>query len=959
MNSVASISLRLTASNEPFVHGLYGDFGRFSEVHLSAVVDRVLARCAEEGTEVEIARLDIDLGIIPEEEFGRRFEYLLEQKLEDAVRRQLLYPGTRTVKKETDAGYLAKALFAFLLHGTLPWNLANNFKNIASLFRKVLAELPGELSAFLRNYGHYSSLQQRLVYQLGDEELLEGVRLIAPAEQGFIAAYVRYVRSRHLRKGKTIVGEQERRNAAWKVVYAYLLTNQGTVFNRKIFVRETIAGLAAHFNRTYSELLVLLAEVPESESAEIIPSGLRNILSQLNREEVSGEREKRLKNPSEWKILLREARISGKEFFAVRDLAILRSLLMNGEKARVLIRTMDEEEIFGIVRLIAPGDAEFVIGYSGHLDRQRENGALRGKTGGDFMHFKWQLILPLIALAGTSGVNRAYFAWTIFRKLSARYNVAVAALLGFALNETEKLKLGGGLRKLLESLRMELPQANVSETSMQHFDEVHDFAFAIAEKRKLTAALLAALRKSFRLERFRELLTDQLGEPHRFLLLEMVYPKASRALAPFIRELGSGSRKWIPEARDSGFTRAKWTFVFAVLEETRDQAFNYAGVVRRILVRTASHYNISLEKLVDYLHADLLSAHRDLPFSLIAVLASLKSGLARKSGSVYGGITESEYLENRKVLARWFAASSCEKHLDELAARPDFARFMASALEAGLALNDLARQNWNAGLDRSEILALLLRLSRRPDLGNRVKLLEAFVLFLCRRLRSSEKQAFAIEYRRLSRTHAVLKDVELPFKIHEKEIPAKDELAQEQMNDPWIMETERETFFLENAGISLIAPFLPRLFSMLGLTANGTFADEGSQIKAVFLAQYAVFGEAQAEFPEFALMLNRILTGLPEDVPLPASCELSEDEKETVNGMLGGILQNWSKLSNTTVDGLREAFLQREGKLERQDDLWVLTVEEKPFDMLLDSLPWSFKSLKFGWMAKGVQVKWR
>lgn len=38
-----------------------------------------------------------------------------------------------------------------------------------------------------------------------------------------------------------------------------------------------------------------------------------------------------------------------------------------------------------------------------------------------------------------------------------------------------------------------------------------------------------------------------------------------------------------------------------------------------------------------------------------------------------------------------------------------------------------------------------------------------------------------------------------------------------------------------------------------------------------------------------------------------------------------------------------------------EEDNWMLTVEEKPFDILLDSLPWNFKLVKAPWMEKCLE----
>jgi hypothetical protein len=71
------------------------------------------------------------------------------------------------------------------------------------------------------------------------------------------------------------------------------------------------------------------------------------------------------------------------------------------------------------------------------------------------------------------------------------------------------------------------------------------------------------------------------------------------------------------------------------------------------------------------------------------------------------------------------------------------------------------------------------------------------------------------------------------------------------------------------------------------------------------------------------------------------------------------MIQHWKILGSTSVAGLRETFLQREGQLTRRDDHWQLLVEPRPFDMLLDQLPWGYSTVKFPWMQQVMHVDWR
>lgn len=42
-----------------------------------------------------------------------------------------------------------------------------------------------------------------------------------------------------------------------------------------------------------------------------------------------------------------------------------------------------------------------------------------------------------------------------------------------------------------------------------------------------------------------------------------------------------------------------------------------------------------------------------------------------------------------------------------------------------------------------------------------------------------------------------------------------------------------------------------------------------------------------------------------------------------------------------------------------KDDRWTLSVERKAYDVLLDSIPWSYSMLRTPWMHSLLMVNWR
>ncbi len=169
-------------------------------------------------------------------------------------------------------------------------------------------------------------------------------------------------------------------------------------------------------------------------------------------------------------------------------------------------------------------------------------------------------------------------------------------------------------------------------------------------------------------------------------------------------------------------------------------------------------------------------------------------------------------------------------------------------------------------------------------------------------------------------------------------------------------EGEFEEIFISNAGLVLINPYLPRFFEVLKLIEGNKFIKEENKIKAVFIIQYFITGEGNT--PEYELLLNKLLCGLDLTFPVPKEVELTNEIKNECNELMKSVIKNWKVLKNTTEKSFREAFLKREGKIEIKNNGFLLKVERKAHDIILDTLPWGISIVKYSWMNKPIYVEW-
>lgn len=196
--------------------------------------------------------------------------------------------------------------------------------------------------------------------------------------------------------------------------------------------------------------------------------------------------------------------------------------------------------------------------------------------------------------------------------------------------------------------------------------------------------------------------------------------------------------------------------------------------------------------------------------------------------------------------------------------------------------------------------------------------------------------------------------IDAPVNIHDDVVNCIIEVEQTKKTSRQKQQTgKRDGIYISDAGLVLLAPFIPRFFENLGIVENQNF---NSKDLAVTLLQWLVTGDELCA--EFNLVLPKIVCGMEPEEPVVIIPHLPEGFKKEGETLLQSVIENWSILKNTSVEGLRESFLQREGKLSFQKDEWLLQVEQKPYDMLLEHLPWNINMIRLSWMQYLLRTEW-
>lgn len=185
------------------------------------------------------------------------------------------------------------------------------------------------------------------------------------------------------------------------------------------------------------------------------------------------------------------------------------------------------------------------------------------------------------------------------------------------------------------------------------------------------------------------------------------------------------------------------------------------------------------------------------------------------------------------------------------------------------------------------------------------------------------------------------------------DIPA-DEIHEQTLNK--LLKDEREKIYIRNAGLILLHPFISTFFKRAGLTENGNFITVEARHRAAYLLQYLAYGTNG--YAEHEMTLNKVLCGFPLQQPLLPELIPSTIEMEIAEELLLEVTRQWDKLKNTSVAGLQASFLQRNGVLTQTEEIWNMKIEQRGYDVLLQTLPWSFGMVKTPWMTKFLYVEW-
>lgn len=161
--------------------------------------------------------------------------------------------------------------------------------------------------------------------------------------------------------------------------------------------------------------------------------------------------------------------------------------------------------------------------------------------------------------------------------------------------------------------------------------------------------------------------------------------------------------------------------------------------------------------------------------------------------------------------------------------------------------------------------------------------------------------------------------------------------------------------YVQNAGLILIHPFLKTFFEHCDLLDPKTQQLIDPELCA-HLLHYIATGNINA--PEYEMIFEKFLCNIPLEQPINRHIKLSRKHKTQAKNVIESVQHNWSPMKKSSIALLQNEFFQRSGKLEISNHDYILTVERKTQDILLDRLSWGIGLVKLPWQKKFIFINW-
>ncbi|GEM_PF-3823764 len=858
----------------------------------------------------------------------------------------------------------SEAVKNFLSTGSLRYAEAGLSLNL--LVKRLILDIKHKsdsLRKVILSEGKRQVVRKRLIENLEEDHIKRLVVLIEPTGAEFINQFADHLQaSKEQDKLKISTDKGSFVKLKWEFILSALLVDRGSKFNQKTFVRMAIDNMAAHLNlskETFFQQAILQLSFNQKSS---ISANLSIVLNELQTEEYIALKKRRIesrkrsenrvkiewikfvisKNSNPWWAAEFDLKIEdfGKVLEELphsyqKDLkTFFTQNLRHKTKRKFILNLLTNEQHISTIGLIKPVAKNDIVALAKLFDQL---GKIESVVETRFINDKWDVLFQIISKQKGTGLNLQKVIFESLTKLSNHFNLSFEELLQSFILFGAKSK-SAELKNIIDQIELEglkkgklvprNPQIiakikdedisewikkysrgeGLSKWQMEVLEQRLIESIKSKSKRQLEALLLKTNISNTQWQNLVEQLSIKSKEQ------ELILEKTLGFIQPEKRQDSSPIKAFadlLKAARSNPF----WSFTF---KKQIDSFFTGNTSVKGQNFKDAiTHLNFSKEDLT------LLLGQLDQRSQRI-ILDTLYTNDTRFINEyncdillMIRGIT---HLSDNKILQLLNAFS-----IDYLVSSKHFNKH----LYFEKALRHLMQK---LNISTTEI---------KTHVGKTL---------------ASQKEKFIstapLSWARLKQNEEIKRAEESRSEV--KNLSPEDEIPiEKKQEEPIELEDQMS---VSNCGLVILWPYLQQYFSMLDLLEGEQFKNDESANRAALLLEYLVTG--QTNFEEHELLLNKLLCGIDPLNAIDVQIELTDQEKEISESLLNGVIQNWPKMEETSIEALRETFLIRDGLIQILDEQIELRVEKKTLDILMDTIPWAYSIIKFSWIEKAIHVLW-
>ncbi|MCG8701508.1 MAG: hypothetical protein MI922_25885, partial [Bacteroidales bacterium] len=453
----------------------------FIEKDLAEVIDEVCTQLDDKNKVISIDRLEFDLGHFKydtsDHEIKERFREELYKALSQKIADIALQPthNEQIIEKELSE-YLH--LLHYLRKGTLSWNVKYaNPKPLETALDNAIQHKSTDFVKWLKLYGRHRYVQKRIVYQFADPQIIAIIEKLDQANAPFIKRYSGDLRQSHKKERLIEASESEFRDITWEVILSYMLSDRGSRFNRKSFVKYTLAQIAMRKKIEYSVLLdAFFKAIPKLLKNEVFRSEFPEIIVELNEEHqqeaknrkspVDMAEDKKAQSLQELTSFL-QGKLKGisseiLEYLATHHLVdfikLLRHFTIETTSGENHLELFTDAQLKFIAQILEPSQREFVWQFTEYLETSIDRQDIKSSDT-DFRKSKWEVILVYL-LENQEGVfNRKAFIKSTILEISERIGLSykeVLMLLYYNISKISEVNEGSNhIKDILTELQNE------------------------------------------------------------------------------------------------------------------------------------------------------------------------------------------------------------------------------------------------------------------------------------------------------------------------------------------------------------------------------------------------------------------------------------------------------------------------------------------------------------------------